>query len=466
VQYLHFRSNSSKYSFEDADPRLEALPGALRRELRVSLFLPVVKKLTMFGWTDPYGSSEADVRMLFDEIDADGDGGLDRDELKELVVGLGGHDNGEGGMSSKELDQLMEEMGIELDGEATFAQFYAWWKQKETKMGYNRMPKAPIIFMRNLSVLMKTSVAAPDDRIIESGDYGHHLYIVCAGTVEIAEAMTTDFNGEMRHIRYVQAEMRDPVFGSSAFLDNADHLMIHVKSSKRFAHWVAIGRSFCNLVWISRHDLREAVENFWPDGEKDLRYQALSNYVDRSSVDEAQEAAPEGSLKKRLLNEFGLRDKDEMSLREVTDKLSVNLLKVEGSMMTRCDKIEEQLAELVGKPVPKRARSNSGSLAATRTLKSADLLQAAYNNAGVDVQIAEENVDVLRTLFNDIDADRSGQLDRAEIAELSRQLGRPLDEAGLARAMAEMDADASGEVDFVEFQAWFQEWGSAGLETE
>ena len=67
---------------------------------------------------------------------------------------------------------------------------------------------------------------------------------------------------------------------------------------------------------------------------------------------------------------------------------------------------------------------------------------------------AEEDI---TALFEDMDLDGSGTLDREEISRMSRILGHPMSEAQLDDAMAQMDDDNSGEVDFAEFHEW---WGS------
>lgn len=67
----------------------------------------------------------------------------------------------------------------------------------------------------------------------------------------------------------------------------------------------------------------------------------------------------------------------------------------------------------------------------------------------------------IRTLFQEIDEDGSGYLDRDEFAQLSKDMGADLTDAELDEAMREMDADGDGRVDFEEFQAW---WLSVGEE--
>ena len=65
----------------------------------------------------------------------------------------------------------------------------------------------------------------------------------------------------------------------------------------------------------------------------------------------------------------------------------------------------------------------------------------------------------VRELFMVLDTDGSNALDRAEVAELARHLGKKLADNQLDTAMAEMDRDGSGEVDFQEFLAWWEESG-------
>ena len=58
-------------------------------------------------------------------------------------------------------------------------------------------------------------------------------------------------------------------------------------------------------------------------------------------------------------------------------------------------------------------------------------------------------------MFQRIDVDGSGTLDRSEIAQLSASMGTVLDDGELDTAMAEMDGDDSGAVDQDEFRRWW-----------
>lgn len=79
---------------------------------------------------------------------------------------------------------------------------------------------------------------------------------------------------------------------------------------------------------------------------------------------------------------------------------------------------------------------------------------------GRKVLRADMSDDELRTIFDEIDTDRSGMLDVEEVDLMARRLGHELTDAQLAAAMDEMDADGSGEVDFDEFVHWWREFGS------
>ena len=68
--------------------------------------------------------------------------------------------------------------------------------------------------------------------VAERGEYGHRLYIVCEGTVRLS---SEDQNGEHHLIRRIDGDQSEPVFGTSAVLENSALLMIHANSEKRCA---------------------------------------------------------------------------------------------------------------------------------------------------------------------------------------------------------------------------------------
>lgn len=66
-------------------------------------------------------------------------------------------------------------------------------------------------------------------------------------------------------------------------------------------------------------------------------------------------------------------------------------------------------------------------------------------------------VQFYKKMFDSIDEDASGHIDRDELKLLAVKLGRPLADDELDAAMVEMDADKSGSIDFDEFFAWFSD---------
>ena len=61
-----------------------------------------------------------------------------------------------------------------------------------------------------------------------------------------------------------------------------------------------------------------------------------------------------------------------------------------------------------------------------------------------------------RQLFEQIDVDGSGSLDREELADLAERLGAALKPAELDEAMAEMDENGDNCIDLDEFMRWWQ----------
>lgn len=62
---------------------------------------------------------------------------------------------------------------------------------------------------------------------------------------------------------------------------------------------------------------------------------------------------------------------------------------------------------------------------------------------------------IVQDMFKEMDSDNSKLLDRGEVQRLASLIGVVLDEEELSSAMAEMDKDGSGEVDFSEFYDWW-----------
>ena len=73
---------------------------------------------------------------------------------------------------------------------------------------------------------------------------------------------------------------------------------------------------------------------------------------------------------------------------------------------------------------------------------------------------------IIRELFELMDADGGGSLDRGEIKTLAKSMGAKLTDEELNHALAEMDSDGGGEVDFAEFYDWWSKDKDAGILTK
>ena len=80
----------------------------------------------------------------------------------------------------------------------------------------------------------------------------------------------------------------------------------------------------------------------------------------------------------------------------------------------------------------------------------------------VMVDSTADSAEQLRAIFDELDEDGSGALDRDEVRSLVTQLGMDASEKDVDAAMAVMDTDGNGTVDFDEFCAW---WSSRPAST-
>ena len=78
--------------------------------------------------TEVEATEEEDVRVVFDGIDLDGNGTLERGELDTLAQRLLHRP-----LSKKELDQCMKDMDEDGSGEVDFEEFLVWWRVERGK---------------------------------------------------------------------------------------------------------------------------------------------------------------------------------------------------------------------------------------------------------------------------------------------------------------------------------------------
>ena len=84
-------------------------------------------ELLLPGWgKDNADDNQAATRILFDEMDADGSGVLERDEVKAVAEKLFSSDSSRE-VTEDELDHMMSEMDKDGNGTVDYAEFAKWW---------------------------------------------------------------------------------------------------------------------------------------------------------------------------------------------------------------------------------------------------------------------------------------------------------------------------------------------------
>jgi hypothetical protein len=87
------------------------------------------------------------------------------------------------------------------------------------------------------------------------------------------------------------------------------------------------------------------------------------------------------------------------------------------------------------------------------TAAAAESLAQGFDQL-IEAYETKKNTDVLQA-FNQFDADGSGEIDKDELAQLSAQLGAPLDDEQLKTALVDLDLNKDGVIDFDEFCRWY-----------
>jgi hypothetical protein len=128
----------------------------------------------------------------------------------------------------------------------------------------------------------------------------------------------------------------------------------------------------------------------------------------------------------------------------------------------RARKALKDIGMLLGRKseqLDKRGVSHEGWVALRKKEEFAEKTSRIVKTGGVTdalvQRVEKEQREAIKDLFFETDNDGSGLLDRSEVKQLAIMLGQKLNSKELDIAMAEIDKDGSGEVDFDEFFAWW-----------
>ena len=97
------------------------------------------------------------------------------------------------------------------------------------------------------------------------------------------------------------------------------------------------------------------------------------------------------------------------------------------------------------------------SLGPSKIAAIGSFISCAISHVPESKSMLTEKTDAeLKQVFEDVDDDNSGYLDREELVSLGQRLGKRLTTRELEQAMLEMDDDESGKIDLEEFSNWWK----------
>ena len=153
----------------------------------------------MWGWSEADREEELANRALFKEIDADGGGTLDKEEVAGLITKMGIK------LNQKDLQSACAGMGLlTKEDTATFDQFNRWFHLE--KYGMPKMPRAPLLLLEEFSSALEISAFAPGDIVSPDGRLSLYTSFLsfCAISLKIhKEASFHKYPGKTTHkLRY------------------------------------------------------------------------------------------------------------------------------------------------------------------------------------------------------------------------------------------------------------------------
>lgn len=274
VRFLNFRAASlSGHAFAaDADEFSMLSPGLIE-SIQNAVYRPVLERVRFFGWNKEDELENQQVKKMFDDIDTDGGGSLDRAETTALFKKL------QIDLSDEQYEQVFKELDGDGEGQIDFEEFQSWWFLK--KNGKPRMNKCPSLFLDALCTKLNTQPFAIREEIVHPGDYGKSLIIVLQGTVQVYRD-TTEYpvilpDGKERPAlltEVVKYDDREPIVGFASCLGHSQWKEVE----NRTADWVVHANTYVDTAWVAREDIIVCFENFWPKGQAEMIEVAKFHY--------------------------------------------------------------------------------------------------------------------------------------------------------------------------------------------
>ena len=332
IAFLNFKASSNSGStMEDG---FDVLSEPLKRRIKIALFKPALINVKMLGWAKDSIAEAKRVEDLFNETDEDGGGTLDHGEIANLVKSLGMS------MTPAQLQVAFDEMDPDHDGTIDMEEFEQWWFIKKFKVP--KIVPPTVGFMEEMAYRMseRTKAVAPQDHIVEAGEYGDRLYILLTGKIIINGS--GELPGDLSLPREVRHEAREPVFGLSAALRPQYQRAIDDVTRD----WTVDAVTYCDLVYLEKETCPEVFATTWPSGPEELLRVAKCFYTfDESGILLTPEESAAMSKSPSLLPGEMAADGDAVA--EASLKLNAKIATVSATLKTKLSDIDGKLNKLL-----------------------------------------------------------------------------------------------------------------------
>ena len=385
-----------------------------------------------YTWFKKVTEGDALLLEVFESVDMDGTGSLDRDEVRQVLIQLGRTP------SEFQLNKAMEEMDESGDNEVNFDEFRAWY-----------------------------NVWSAQQQLLERKAVFHGLgEFNLAKAMEMFEKIDVDGSGELDNVELSQLCQYLGRDLSEAELESA---MLEMDTNgggtisfDEFAAWFRA---------LSDGDLllREVFALVDIDGSGLLDQDQVHDVLDRLGLDISEEEL-DVIVQQIDEDESGEVEYDEIA--QWFNQYRAWLKRL--AAFQRLTNINHGEAKRLFDAADK---DSSGEIDRKELAGLCKLMDRNLNEKELDAAMREMDTDgggtvgfeefqnwfmlmakgdkLLREAFDAVDIDGGGVLDRAEVSEVMITLGMTVTEESVDKVMNRMDKDGSGEVTFEEFQSWF-----------
>ena len=262
VRFLNFRASSlSGHAFDEEHDDFSMLSPGLIESIQNAVYRPVLERVRFFGWNKEDELEHDQVKKMFDDIDTDGGGSLDKAETSALFKKL------QIALTDEQYEQVFGELDRGGDGDVSFEEFQRWWFLKKNGAslarspdvfavicrglradfasnfaGKPRMNRCPSAFLDALCTKLKTQPFAIREEMIHPGEYGKSLVIILAGTVKVYRDISEfpvgmpDGDRPEDKCEEIGSDDREPIVGFASCLNTSQWSKVHNRTSDWVVH--------------------------------------------------------------------------------------------------------------------------------------------------------------------------------------------------------------------------------------